>query len=345
MIKFPSIAQFRSVINTVKHKASFMGLDDDGVPMYNKFVKLPTLSFFGTVKLHGTNASIVQNMANGFLSYQSRENVLSVTSDNAGFCNAMIKHEEYLQDLFTQIRFTMKLSMKATDDMPIAIFGEWCGGNIQQGVAINGLDKMFVIFAARIGKEATEEDPNPIHTWIRPHMFEFNNSFSDLDKPFYSIAEFPTYEVNVDFEHPEIAQNEFVKLTLEVENECPAAKAFEVSGIGEGIVWYCKEYTSSDFVFKTKGEKHSASKVKTIAAVDVEKIAAINELVDTILTENRMLQMVEGVERDAKNTGLFIQKCMKDCIKEETDTIVENGFTVKEFTHAAMAKARRWFLS
>ena len=27
-----------------------------------------------------------------------------------------------------------------------AIYGEWCGGNIQKGVAINGLNKMFVIF-------------------------------------------------------------------------------------------------------------------------------------------------------------------------------------------------------
>ncbi len=77
----------------------------------------------------------------------------------------------------------------------------------------------------------------------------------------------------------------------------------------------------------------------------MEKIAAIKELVDNILTENRMVQMVEGIERDAKNTGTFIQKCMKDCIKEETDTIEQNGFTVKEFTHAAMGKARRWFLS
>ncbi len=210
---------------------------------------------------------------------------------------------------------------------------------------MHSFPKMFVIFAVRIGDEATEAEPNPDHCWIRPYDAAFSWAFNNLESPFYSIENFGCYNIEVDFEHPEIAQNKFVKYTLEVENECPAGKHFGVAGVGEGIVWVCYEYPGSDFVFKTKGEKHSASKVKTIAAVDVEKIAAINELVDTILTENRMQQMAEGIERDAKNTGLFIQACMKDCIKEETDTILENGFTVKEFTHAAMSKARCWFLS
>ncbi len=338
MIKFPSISQFRNVIRNVQHQASYLGNDANGEPMYNKHVNLPTLLFYGNVKLHGTNASVVQKQATDFLVYQSRERELSSESDNAGFCNAMLNHEVFLDKLMNLIRYSENIE----NSTEVAIYGEWCGGNIQQGVAINGLDKMFVIFAIGIGNEENRY-------WIRPSSSEFDKILNPnfLPKPFYNINMFSSYTVEVDFNHPERAQNMFVELTLEVEEQCPAGKYFGITGIGEGLVWHCaeKDMASSDFVFKTKGEKHSASKVKTIAAVDVEKLAAMNSLVDFILTGNRLEQMVEGIEVDTKNIGEFIKKCMNDCVKEESDTITQNGYTTKEFCNAATKKAKLWFIN
>ena len=62
MIKFPSIEQFRNVIRHVKSKAQFVGKDENGDPVYDQSIPLPTLQFCGTVKLHGTNAGIVYDM-------------------------------------------------------------------------------------------------------------------------------------------------------------------------------------------------------------------------------------------------------------------------------------------
>lgn len=88
------------------------------------------------------------------------------------------------------------------------------------------------------------------------------------------------------------------------------------------------------------GTFHKGSKVKTVASVDVERIASVRELVSVVVTENRMRQMFDSmddhqIERTIKNTGQFIKLVMADCFKEELDTITENGISGKEF--AAMA--------
>jgi len=49
MIKFPSIEQFRSIVRDVKYQ----GKDENGNPIMDKNAKMPTLTFTGTVKLHG----------------------------------------------------------------------------------------------------------------------------------------------------------------------------------------------------------------------------------------------------------------------------------------------------
>ena len=69
----------------------------------------------------------------------------------------------------------------------------------------------------------------------------------------------------------QLSQNKFIELVEEVEKECPVSKQFNVSGIGEGIVW-TTEYKGETYRFKTKGEKHSVSKVKTVVPIDIEKI-------------------------------------------------------------------------
>ena len=151
MHKFPSIEQFRSVIREVNHRTRFIGMDEETqLPILNEGeVEMPTLDYRGSVKLHGTNAAIVYTWDPLAFDYdfhaQSRKNIITPTKDNAGF--AAFAHTRNTEALLAKV-------MKAVGHLGytpevVKIYGEWCGGNIQKGIALNGLDKMFVIFAIR----------------------------------------------------------------------------------------------------------------------------------------------------------------------------------------------------
>lgn len=319
MKKFPSIEQFRSVVRTVKTQHDYQGKDENGEAIYQHLSNYPTLKFQGTVKLHGTNASVVK-YKDGRLEYQSRERVLSLYQDNASFMMSMMPKN--LDFLFSGVEF---------DDY-CAVYGEWCGGNIQKGVAINGLPKMFVIFGIKIDDE-----------WVELPSWKHDN-----ENGIYNILQFPTYDVEIDFNNPELIQNKLIEDTLTVEDECPVGKYFGVSGIGEGIVYKCT--TNPNLIFKSKGEKHSVSKVRTINAVDVEALAGIQEFVDSVVTENRLEQGLAylyemKIEISPKTTGEFLGWVVRDILKEETDTIVANQFDMKKVKSAVVNRARMWYLN
>ena len=332
--KFPSIEQFKNVIRNVKYSHSFRGFDNVGEPIHDFTTELPTLRFEGTVKLHGTNAAVVL-FPNGGYHCQGRNRVVSLTDDNAGFAAYVHTSKVYeeLRNSFTENGFT---------DCTISIYGEWCGGNIQKGVALNGLQKMFVIFAIRI-----DDHHDDSMEWITPKgMF---NEEKLKEKNCYLIDSFKTYSIDINFNHPELVQNEIISLTEQVENECPVGKAFGVSGIGEGIVWKCVDIPFPDYWFKVKGEKHSVSKVKTLASVDTEKVNSIIEFSEKVVTENRLNQGIEylkemGKPIDMKSTGDFIRWVFNDVMKEEIDTIVESGLDVADIgKYIAEPSKRFWF--
>lgn len=83
LIKFPSIGQYRNVIHTITHRATYIGKGEDGGALYDPSLPCPTLKFQGTIKLHGTNAAIARDQA-GEVWCQSRENIITPQSDNAG---------------------------------------------------------------------------------------------------------------------------------------------------------------------------------------------------------------------------------------------------------------------
>lgn len=58
MRKYHSIKQFRDIIEAVRHRTQFVKVLDNGDVEYDTSRKLPTLTFEGQVKLHGTNASV-----------------------------------------------------------------------------------------------------------------------------------------------------------------------------------------------------------------------------------------------------------------------------------------------
>lgn len=316
--KYPSIEQFRNVIRTVKANHDYKGKDEEGKAIYQHTENYPTLKFQGTVKLHGTNAGIVNY--GDRIEFQSRERVLSLEEDNAEFMNSMINKD--LDFLFN--RFTPRDH--------VAIYGEWCGDNIQKGVAINGLEKMFVIFGIMVDDEWVDI-PEDLH----------NNEIG-----IYNILQFPTYEIDIDFNNPELVQNKLIEMTIAVEESCPVGKFFNKEGIGEGIVFTCT--TNPELKFKSKGAKHSASKVKVLNSIDVELMESINEFVELSVSENRLKQGISffnenNILVDSKNTGEFLRWIVNDVLKEEKDTLEASGLDEKKVKNAIVTKARIWFLN
>lgn len=318
MKKYPSIEQFRQVIRKIREQHDYKGTYENGSACFSHKENYPTLKFKGTVKLHGTNSAVVKYKDR--VEYQSRQQVLSISADNAGFMNEISKKDTSF--LFDGIEF---------NDY-IAVYGEWCGGSIQKGVALNQVPKMFVIFGVKV-------DDN----WV-----DLNPNLHDNSQSIYNVLQFKTYEIDIDFNQPELVQNDIIAMTIEVETKCPVGEFFGVDGIGEGIVFTC--VTDQDLKFKSKGEKHSASKVKKISSVNVDELNSITEFVEYAVTTNRLEQGLmylteNGILLEPKNTGDFLSWVVHDVLKEESDTIKANILDDKKLKSAIVQKARSWFLT
>ena len=335
--KFTKIGQYRNVVKSVQEHTKYQGQDENDNPIYDESAKMPSIAFKGTVKLHGTNASVCQS-SNGDIWYQSRKNVITPMSDNAGFATFAETNKELFEGFLNDIRDDY---FEEASNLTIGIFGEWCGGGIQKGVAINGLEKMFVVFAVKIIDEDDDENNHYLSEAFWPEV-------KSPEHKIYNIHDYSSRFLMIDFENPAMVQNQLVEYTEQVEKECPVGKAFGVSGIGEGLVWV-GYHEDRRYVFKTKGEKHSVSKVKTVASVDIEKLKSIDEFVKYSLTVNRLEQGIEqvftstNIEPDKKKTGDYLRWIVNDIISEELDTLVGNGLEPKDVNSSISQEARKWF--
>lgn len=343
---FPSIEQFRNIVRQVRDTCEYHQLP------------LPKIWFKGTVKIHGTNAGIVNDVNTGEIWTQSREQLITPKQDNAGFAAFVFKPDNHI--LFT------KLFKKAQDlcveegILPgfthIAIFGEWCGKGIMKNVAVNQLEKRFVVFGIRVIKYEGENEDGAIQTleWLTDsqvrQVIEIHS-----DHNVFNIYTFKNWSIQIDFANPELSVNKMVELTNEVEAECPVGAAFGAIGVGEGIVWKAITDFNDPFpnldrlIFKVKGAKHSDSHTKVQAEVDVEKVASIKAFANVVVTDHRLEKMVEklkeaGIEVDVKNTGEFLKLVGQDVIKEETDRLEASGFVWKDVAGAVNNTAKQWWM-
>lgn len=326
--KYPKIGQLKDVCYEVRRKASYAGQDEDDNPIYKDPGKLPTLLFQGTVKLHGTNAAIRWDRIDGNwqVSYQSRNNLITPEKDNAGFAQWASERVDKLQALIP-----FPIDTKEIDS--IVLYGEYCGGNIQKGVALTQLPKMFVVFNMFI-----EGNVNLIDL---PHS---HPDWEDI----FTIHEFPVYMKEIDFNFPEKSGNEILPLVEAIENECPVGKALGVSGTGEGIVWKCLDPEWSELMFKTKGEKHSKSPVKTLNPVDIEKLERVRAIAVTIMTPERCQQGLDyltemQLDHSRRNTAQYLKHVVGDCMVEEKLTIAEAGVDPKLLGKQLSQVAKDWF--
>jgi len=340
LIKMPSIEQFRTIVSNVNRHFNFVGLDDNGDAIYDPTLQKPVITFKGSVKLHGTNAGVCYNSKEGLWA-QSKGGIITPEKDNAGFAFFV----ESTNDVFMRLMFEVaeKLDINRNENT-ISIYGEWAGANIQKTVGICNLPKSFFIFGVKITPhtETEEELKNNPAYWVD------SSYLRSIEDKIYNIEDYETFSIDIDFNNPQLSQNDLIAMTIAVEDECPVAKAFGFPNtIGEGIVFNA-DYKGVRYTFKSKGEKHSSSKVKTLASVDVEKINSILEFIEYSVTENRFNQALENVfpneePVDTKKLGDVIRWVVNDVIKEEMDTMVENKLEPKEVNKYISGKVREMF--
>jgi len=341
MVKFPSIEQFRSVVATVLRQYNFAGLDENGDAIYDTTRPKPTLTFKGTVKLHGTNAAVSGNLSDGIWA-QSRENIITPEKDNAGFAFFVESNKELFTELIASVFTKNEIDML---ENTVTIYGEWAGGNIQKGVGITNIEKSFFIFGVKVTPHTTTEE----EAKVKPAYWVDNSYLKNPENRIFNIDDYPTWTIDIDFNMPQLVQNKLSELTLAVEEECPVAKAFGFSGVGEGIVW-STTLNGNVHRFKVKGERHSSSKVKTLAAVDTEKLESIQKFVEYAVTESRFNQALENVfpnEEPIQNNKLgdVIRWVINDVIKEEMDTMVDNKIEPKDVNKYISSKVREMFFN
>ncbi len=337
LIKMPSIGQFRDTIKHITHVSRFEGLDENENTIYNHN-PLPVLKAKGTVKLHGTNGGVCYNAIDGMW-VQSKKNIITPEKDNAGFAFFVKNNRRPFIDLIMVICRKYNISPV---DTTVTIYGEWAGIGIQKGIGISEIDKKFYIFGIKI---SPHNEDKPAY-WIDS---SFLNKIDHND--IYNINRFQTFELEIDFNNPMLSNNKMVEMVQEVENECPVAKYFGVSGIGEGIVFEIS-YKGDIYRWKMKGDKHAGkSKVKVAKNIDDKRLQLITDIVEKVTPEWRLEQMYEetfdtinGGIGDIKRTGDYLRAVVNDIIKEDSDIISEANLIPKDINSSVSKKARMWFM-
>jgi hypothetical protein len=310
---------------------------------YDISVKDTNCFFANGILAHNSNFGVCYNDISGLWA-QSRENIITPQSDNAASAFFVESNKEVFLDLFNQVKERLNLDLTQNT---ISIYGEWAGKGIQKSIAISNIDKSMFIFGVKITPHIkTEEElkDNPAY-WVD------SSYLRNHEHKIYNIEDYETYEIEIDFNYPQLAQNKIIEMTIAVEDECPVGKAFGFEGIGEGIVFSYMTETGEVYRFKSKGEKHSkASKVTTLKPVDDAKVNKIIDTVNKVTPDWRLEQMLDktfdlmnGGTIDIKRMGEFIRNVVNDVIKEESDVIAEAGLEPKDINAKVSERCRNYF--
>lgn len=323
-IKFKSIDQYYQVIKRIIQSCN-----------YHQKV-YPIMTFVGTVKLHGSNASIVFD-ANNNKVYQSRNRILSEDEDHMGFVSEMNSVD--MIPIVEQLR--------EEGDSEICLFGEWIGPGVQKKIAISELpEKQFVLFS--IWKDGVYHDV--------PDDLDLSCSGGKVR----SITEGPTWEIDIDVNSPSDGATELEKITAAVEDECPWGALHGIEGVGEGVVWKWKNDPSEESLwFKTKGEKHAKKKTRKVTIKSPEQIAkdeTTQEIVELELaTVERMQQGWDFVKEqngfdndldmEMQHMGPYLKFVHADIIKENVDLLEQMDVELKGVMKLVQHHAKKWFIN
>ena len=355
-VPYPSTPTFtnfkRQYIRALEHSPPVGGLVDEK-ELRTRPPRVGT--FLGTIKLHGTNASIVYYKGDKHNpTFQTRTWVITDGKDNHG-TRALLSRAP-LHNLVDEIlRIHNSISFE-----DIYISGEIAGKGVQKGVAIANLELFFAIFNIRINGD-----------WMDMRKYK---TVALPDYRIFNVAQYPTFTLTIDFrENTTAVSDKMEKWTTEVFSECPFGAAFtdkegkKVSGAGEGIVWTLIESQDEGrplkrdvlWNFKTKGEKFSTVATRNnLNALATQSQEAAALFADYALTEHRLEQGLEhllleqsrnGVPEseqnalDPKLTGPFLTWVTNDAIKEEGHKMKELEANEREVRKEFSMRAKKWF--
>lgn len=330
--KFPSIEQYRQVVQKISDKFQYAGKDENGNVMYNFNKPLPVITFTQTVKIHGTNGGVIL-LRDGTIRTQSRNRILSPESDNNGFDKFVSERIDCWKNISKQIFSAFGFMDK------FIVYGEFAGENIQKNVAVSETPKSFYVFSVMGFSGGYRVEQLGLLNSGLFELPEFN---------IYSIRQFQLGKIIIDFNYADEYIPRLQETALAIEAECPVGKFHGVSGIGEGAV-FTAYYNGETYRFKVKGEKHSASRVKLLPTVDSVMIKDVREFVEQTVTENRLQQGIDymnemQIATDIKHLGDFLRWVVADVHKEESDIIKSKNFEVKLVNQEISKRAKRYYL-
>jgi len=322
--------------------------------------------FFGMVKLHGTNTTIVFRKAyrNAPLTtathhFQSRNRNIDATTDNCG----TVAHlsQAPLIELVNQIMEKHNANVTVdTEWTEILVVGETAGHGIQKGVAIAHVPRLFAIFNIRIDGE-----------WVDMRQFK---DVALKEHRIFNLAAWPTYEMDIDFEKDDLhkVQTKLMELTDEVVLACPVGLALQaeveskVAGrgppqTGEGVVWTMVESLDENVQldrhvlsnFKVKGEAFSTTKKlapaspadeaaftttkKPAPPPPADELAKTQAFADYALGERRFEQGIEFVQDHLVKAGKADESPYQKCLTSTfTRWVVDDAMREEEVTWMEM---------
>jgi hypothetical protein len=331
-VKFGKIVSFHNVQQQVTNALEKRHIPDQNwLPYSNAFDRV--IQYRGKVKLHGMNGGIL--ITKNQVYTQSRKNFIT-----NGLAVVVNENKDYFLSLFP----------KDQNIDFMVIFGEWCGGDIQKGVALTRLkEKIFVIFSIQFGNSNCMFDPDQLQAF-------FTKDGNVLPKRFYIL---PYHTGVLDVNYNDINSNEssignINGMVNEIDNEDPwVLNTFGIKGHGEGLVMYPLSLAENGlitidnffgFLFKAKGEKHRGYVAEKPVQVKATSVDSINAYVDMMVTESRLDQGAKEVGGFLpKNTGNFIKWLANDVKEEGKDELLASKLEWKDVNAAVTKRARDWW--
>lgn len=347
-IRFNSIDLFPKLLEEVRSAAEFHK------------APLPVVMFRGTVKVNGTNRAVVfsgPRLEN--VQYQTRDTIIipgDKSSDHHGFAAWLESDPAALQSLRI-------LALKVRDgsrhrNLPVQIYGEWAGPGIC-GRATNAVEHLpephFFVCAGRVSAD---------HQTANYEWFDESYAFFFNHPRLHMTRDFGEYFVRVNFSDPSEDLKLVEEITSDVEKQCPIGKAL-LPGCphttGEGLVWAPQgvviygdtpqrpnfPYKLSDFVFKSKGEKHRKGPRTFKLNADQGRL----DLIDTFVThalDERLDQAIlvmkdRGLEITMPNYTHFVKWLLEDIEREESLNLQTAGLEMDDLTKPIGKKAHSFY--
>ena len=323
-LKFPSIQSFA---HAHKHMVKTLA---------------PSASFYvrPKIKLHGTNGGIQIDAKTGEVLVQSRNRIIKVGDDNAGFAAWVDTQKQKWASVKDKI--DPKKNIIQVKER-IVFYGEWAGPGIHSGDAVCQIpERTFFIFALRVD-DVMYTEPQAINFFL-PKGLENVMVLPWADVP-EQLTPYLADSANAFADRASAAAEKAGEVDPFIQ------RVFNIKGTGEGYVYVPeKDMSVYDFrlyAFKVKCEAHREKKTKKAATVAFMVPENVDKFLESFVTEARLKQgVVEACdgEFDKKRTPDFLKWFGNDVRKESEVELAEMGFEWKQVAKSVNNRAVKWFI-